>query len=341
VISLRQLAKLCNVSATTASKALKDDPAISQETRQRIRTMAESLNFRPNRLANVIFSGRSQLFAAVVSRSSWEPFNALIEAAEDHAFDRGYGLLVYNTHDNVDREIQCLHHALENRVAGLIVGTANYQANKRHFWEVLEHKVPMVVFNVSLHDEGIVVVQGDNYDAATQSVRHLMDFGHQNIGHLAEPRQAIENTARYEGYRDAMIYGGLVPRGDWMRVCQWSHESGHREALNLLKSHPELTAIYCANDILALGAMEAAREVGRKVPDDLSLAGMGDLLAGRLVEPKLTTVHMNNKEIGRTAVDALLDLQGWDNSKPMPERWQNQLIAGRLVVRDSTGPAPL
>lgn len=338
MISLRKLATLCNVSATTVSKALRDDPSISEATRSRIKTMAESLNYRPNRLANVIFSGRTQLFALLVGRSMQSPLNRLVMAAQDHAFDHGYGLLLYNTNYDINREVACLHHALENRVAGVIVSTVNYHANERHFSEAIEARVPVVVTNAVIRTPNLAMVHGDDPLAARLLVEHLLSLGHRRIGHLAEPRLATEPTGRFEGYRETLISANIAPPRAWTRICQWSLDSGRAEADTLLRDQPDLTALFCANDLLALGALQAAQALGRRVPEDLSLVGMGNSVEG--AQSGLTTIESHHDAIGRAAIDALLELQDWAPTSELPKHWQDCKLPGELIIRTSTAPAP-
>lgn len=338
MISLRELARICGVSATTVSRGLRDDPRISQATRKRIREIAERLNYRPNRLAEVIFSGRVRTFAFIAPDLSKTYAAQILAAAQAHAFANHYAMMAYGSGSDPEKEIECIHHALENRTSGLLVSTTNYAANQRHFKEAQENKVPLVLVNTRILNANIALVHGDDLSAARQSVKHLIQLGHKKIGHLAEPRQEFETTERFQGYSEALIDAGIVPSKKLVRICQWSQDSGREQALDLLSKQSSITALFCANDNIAFGALQAAAQLGLRVPDDLSVCGVGNLPLSQHSHPPLTTYETHHDQVGRSALEALIDLQSWDPDTPLPKKWEDYRIAGELIPRSSSGP---
>jgi DNA-binding LacI/PurR family transcriptional regulator len=336
MLSMRELARLSGVSVATVSKALRQDPSVRPELGARICRIAQKHKYHPNRLVAGIIKGRTRLVAVIQSNMAGAGNNERVSATQDYLREHGYFALVFNTHDEVEREAECIHEAVAHRVAGMIVTTANYDANEKHFWELRQHDIPFVLVSEHAHEIGVPHVHGDDMPVGAQIVSHLAEMGHRRIAFVGGP---VAETQRFLGYRRGLAETGIPFDASLVKPSPWTAEAGLEVMDELLRRRPRPTAVFAANDVIALGVMKSIANAGLNVPRDMSVVGYGNLPFSPYLTPALTTVEEHLEEIGRRSVDVLLGLI--DPSRPRAGRAGNQmLVPAELVIRESTGPAP-
>jgi len=336
MISLRQLAKLCGVSATTVSRGLRDDPRVHSETRAQIKALASAHSYRPNRLVEAVFTGRARMMAVVVSDLTIDPVSHRVAITADLLRARGYATLVFNTHDNPAVEEECLQMAVAMRVAGVIVSPVDYTANEMHYLALRRDKIPFVI--ASEFSPGVAVphLYGDDEKVAAEAVLHLAHLGHRRIAHLAGPAPTLGRGGRYAGYCRGLAQSGLNVDSTLVRVTDWSMQSGAGAMRELLKLRPRPTAVFAATDQIAIGAIEEIRASGLQVPRDISIIGMGDSAQGRMLTPPLTTIENDRSVMARESVNLLFRMIAAKPGESLPRRLLNVTVPGRLIVRGST-----
>jgi LacI family transcriptional regulator len=332
VASLKDIAQQAGVDPSTVSRVLNGDAiSVRPETRARILKVAEQLDYVPNAVARSLRTRRSRTLALLVPDIANPFFPEVIYGAEGAARRAGYHIIVGNTDESYDNELEYVEVLRAQRVDGMILATA---FTEDRLVPVLSRKrVPFVLVNRAVSGTTQYVAVDDRGLAMT-AVRHLADLGHRRIAHITGPLFTATGIGRFHGYRQALNELDLPFRTEYVREGNFRLENGYEEARALLSLPDPPTAVFAANDLVALGVMEAVRDAGLRVPEDVSVVGVNDIPLVSHLTPPLTTVHVPTREMGAAAVDMLLALlAGRFPSAPT-------ILPVSLVVRGSTAPAP-
>lgn len=329
-VSIKDIARAANVSHPTVSRALSHSPLVKGETAERIRQIAASLGYRPSAIARSLASKKTKTIGVVVT-SIADPFIAdVVSGIEETANDHGYSVFLANSNANPEREVRVVHSFHERRVDGILVTASRVGA--LYVPLLSELKVPIVLINNQHPDEFIYSVMIDNLKASTQVMKHLIGLGHRRIAYIGDQAGFLSDTERFAGYRQGLAFAGypflpeLVVHGD-------GKPEGGRQAMDKLLTLPvPPTAVFCYNDMSALGALRALYAHGVKVPDDISLVGFDDLAIASYTSPQLTTVSQPKQQMGRMAMDTMLKLISGVDAKA------NIKVEGALIIRESTAP---
>lgn len=323
--SIRDVARLASVSHQTVSRVLNDHPSIRTETRQRVLDAIRSLDYRPNQAARALASSRTQVIGILSATVGEYGTTSAIVAIEQFARDRGYSISTVNLSDASSEAIGIAVRQLEHeQVAGLIV-----LAPQVRVFNVIGG-FGLTVPVVSLHsdaDGSAESIASDQRIGARVAVEHLVSLGHEEILHIAGPQDWIEAESRMRGYLDAMFEADLsaLPpiRGDW--TADFGHFAGRE-----LSGRRDVTAVFAANDLMAVGLMHGFRDAGVRVPDDICVVGFDDIPVAAHVWPTLSTVRVDFAELGRRAVTHLL--ASIDRQEPPTFA----VLSPELIVREST-----
>jgi LacI family transcriptional regulator len=219
----------------------------------------------------------------------------------------------------------------DHRVDGMIVASSQLSSEG---WEWLSRSpVPVVVANAEPNGPPIRVITSDNVGASRLAVEHLVELGHRRIGYVRGPEQYTAAVPRVEGFRAACADAGLDPSDTPVIGGEGDVRSGDRATTELLARHPDVTAIYCYNDLTAIGVLQALRQAGRRVPDDISVVGMDDIAAASWTAPSLTTVAQRKAEMGRLAVESIIEALEANQRVLMPSVTR---LPATLCAREST-----
>jgi DNA-binding LacI/PurR family transcriptional regulator len=326
--SIRDVARIADVSHQTVSRVLNDHPSIRPVTRQRVLDAMAELHFRPNRAARMLVTSRSRTIGVLAAASGWYygPASS-IAAIENAARDAGYSVTITNvTSIDAASVERALDHLVAEAVEGLVIMAP--QMAVVDAIAQLDVDLPSVTLQAgSQEDQTALAV--DQVGGARLAVAHLLELGHRRIAHIAGPQDWLEAQARLGGYEAELAAHGLAarpsPAGDW------TAESGYRLGLEVLRD-PTVTAVFAGNDQMALGLIHAAQQEGRRVPDDLSVVGFDDIPEAAHFLPPLTTVRQDFAELGRRAIEVLVQRLRGDATAAQP-------IAPELVLRASTAVA--
>jgi DNA-binding LacI/PurR family transcriptional regulator len=293
-----------------------------------IRQIAEREGYRPSAAARSLVTRRTNTIGVVVTNIS-DPFVAgVVSGIEDAAEERGYSVFLANSNAEPEREKRVVRSFEERRVDGIIVTSSRVGA--LHVSMLSQMEVPIVLLNNQHPSEAAYSVMIDNEGGSFAATQHLLDLGHRRIAYIGDRYGHQSDAERLAGYRRAIESVGLELDSALVH-CGDGKPEGAREALAHLLSLPSRpTAVFCYNDMSALGAMHEARSAGLRVPEDLSLVGFDDLYISQYLSPPLTTVRQPMAEMGRLAAKTLLRLL----AKEQPE--QTVKVPGELIVRKST-----
>jgi LacI family transcriptional regulator len=327
---MRDVAKLADVSKTTVSHVINETRNVEDETKQRVLEAIEELDYRPSMVARGLALQRTHTLGLVIVDMTNPFFSELACGVLDEASDQGYDVFVCNSGAKVKAEMRALQSLADHNADGVIIFPS--WRNEEKLKEFAERNRPLVVVNRDFKPQpGIGQIFMDTYKGARLAVDHLAGNGHQAIGMLAGYVAYSPVFRRVRGFGDAMEANDLPVKDGWVRpVAQPTIDQGRRAALELLGQHPELTAIFAYNDLLAMGAVQACREMGRRVPEECAIVGFDDIQMAELFTPSLTTIRVDKYKLGRTAVGLLLKmLEDPENELPPV------FLDVELVVRNS------
>ncbi len=304
--TLREVAAAAGVDLSTASRVLRNDPAVTvrPETRERILRAARALNYWPNLAARALRLRKTLTLALFIPDITNPVFHAVIRGAEQAARAEGYSLLLCHIDERALAERLYLRLVWERRVDGLLLATA--QTRDILIAEVSQSGVPFVLIN--RRAEGVPrYVIADDTVGAQMAVSYLIELGHRSIAHLAGPLTTDTALRRLQGYRQALEQHGLPFASALVEECGFSRPSG-TAGMHRLLSRARPTAVFATNLLVAVGAMIALREVGLRVPEDVSVVGFHNAELAELVSPPLTTVEFPLYQMGYEAAKSLLAL---------------------------------
>jgi DNA-binding LacI/PurR family transcriptional regulator len=334
-VSIKDIAKTAGVSHSTVSRALSDSPLVSEKTKLRIQRLAREMGYSPDAQARSLVMGRTHTVGLVVTTIT-DPFIAeIVQVIERTARDHGYSVILASSDAEPEREIAAVEMLHSKRVDGVVVTSSRIGALYQDHLSRLS--VPVVLVNSHNEQMGSYTfsINVDNRHGASLATKHLVDLGHRRIAYVTGPADHSDDLARLAGYRDTLNLAGigfdptLVVPGNG-KAC------GGGRALPALQALAEPpTAVFCYNDMTAIGLMRAARQDGLDVPQKLSLVGFDDIPFASYVQPPLTTIAQPKSQMGAKAMEMVLNLISSPGATG--EDGSNLVVAGNLVVRESSG----
>jgi LacI family transcriptional regulator len=335
-MTISDVAAEARVSVATVSRVLNDRGyPVRPETRRRVLDAVEKLDFRPNELARGLLLKRTQTVGLVIPDIANPYYPVVSRGVEDVASERGYAVIFCNTDRDADKSERYINVLLQKQVDGLIIaggGTDFTRASARF----AEHGT-RVVF-VGKPSQPWASVHVPNAEGTATAIEHLAELGHERVGFVGGPATLATARDRLIGYRRAVSDHGLAESRSLERAGDFGEQSGYRAAQSLAGETPGPTAIFAANDRMAIGTLAAAADLGLRVPADLSVVGFDDIPLASYLRPALTTVALPAYEMGAAAMRLLLELLHDDDGTTAEPRVVRLPV--RLVVRDSTAPPP-
>jgi DNA-binding LacI/PurR family transcriptional regulator len=325
---MTDVARLAGVSHQTVSRVLNGHPNVREQTRLRVRAAIDQLGYRPNKAARALVTGKSQLIGVIAQNSSLYGPSSLLGAFESAAAEAGFTVSLRRV-KVLDREsiAAAVEHHRDTRVAG-IVAIAPTASAAEALAEV-PAGMPLVTVDGD-PDRPTPLVTVDQFAGAHQATRHLLEAGHQTVWHVSGPPDWFDSDGRVRGWRHALERQGLEEPP--LVAADWSAAAGYK-AGQMLARMPECTAVFAANDHLALGILRAMYERGRHVPTDVSVVGFDDVPEAAYFIPPLTTMRPDFSAVARETLNLLL-AQVSELEVEEPHR----TIAPTLVQRESVGP---
>ena len=326
--TITDVARRAGVSKSLVSLVMRGADHVSPERRQAVNKAAAELGYRPNAMARSLVQRRTHLVGVMVSDLHNPFFADVVAGIQEQAARTGYKVLVNSGNRAAAREADAMETLLQLRADGIILGSPVLDD------EVIgraSREVPIVLVGREAHGPDVDSVTNDDRAGAEVAVEHCVSLGHRRIAHI-DGGHGAGAPARRHGYEAAMKRLGL---GDLVSVVSgtYTEEGGHTGCLLLLAQTPRPTAIFAANDLAAIGALNAIEESGLKVPDDISLVGYDNTSLAALRHISLTTIHQPRVEMGQLALSTLLERVDQDREEP-----RRVVLSPSLVVRASTAP---
>jgi LacI family transcriptional regulator len=337
-VTIVDVARMARVSSGTVSNALSGKRPVAEETRRRILEAIDTLGYQPNLVARGLVNRRTATLGVVAAGLEFYGPSRTLVGIEERANQLGYSLLLNLLHRPDERNVQpVLHDLAARRVDGIIWAVHEVGENRAWLQEEILRDLPPIVFLTMEPRGGILGVNTDNRAAAALATRHLLEQGRSTVGLIAGPQNWWEARERKQGWADALREAGKSPQEMPQVEGDWSPESGRQALLRLLEESPQVEAVFISNDHMALGALATARQLGRRVPDDLAIVGFDNMPESAFFGPPLTTVRQRLRDLGRKAVEVLeQEIQAREGEEEPPVRMTHWL-APELVVRESSG----
>jgi DNA-binding LacI/PurR family transcriptional regulator len=327
--TIKDIARVAQVAPSTVSRALRTDPRISGETTALILRLAQEMGYTPSLAARDLVTQKTNTIGLVISSVSDLFVADVVIGVEQAARSHGYSVFLISSYRDARREEQAVRSLHERRTDGIIV--TGSQIDEGYLALRGRAAQPVVLINCPSFPHSIST---DSLAGACEAVSHLVRLGHRRIAYIANPGSYQANLARAEGYKATLACHELALDDDLIVAEDGTLCGGKAAAQRLLAVPQPPTALFCFNDMMAIGAMCALHEAGRQVPADCSVIGFDDLELAAYCCPPLTTVRQSGGQLGQHAVNMLYALiQGRGDVKP-------EILPATLVVRETTGPAP-
>jgi DNA-binding LacI/PurR family transcriptional regulator len=326
-ITISDVARESGVNVSTVSRALNGTYGVHKDTRKLVRTVADRLGYRPNRVARSLVTGRSHSIALVVSDIRNPFFAEIARGAEDAARVASCDLVLCNSDLDPAKQMHYVESLLDKRVDGILMNSV-WALDRDQQRKLASCPVPIVLLNQAAARSAFCTVRADNEQGGALAAAYLKKLGHRKIAHLSGPRRHGNLTERARGFVRT-----LESSGDPIDPIVLHGTNNFAGAVDLtgklLAAHPDVTAIFAANDAMAFGVIRELMRTGRRIPDDVSVIGFDDVELASVVHPPLTTIHQPIYEVGKAAVEILLRMAGGSKT---PE---HRLFGVSLVERQS------
>ena len=329
-ITIKDIAKELGISVSTVSRALQNHPDISEATKVLVRDCAKRLNYKPNIMASNLRTSKNTTIGIILPEVNHHFFSSVLDGIEQTANEAGYNIIICQTGENVEKEIQSIQTLMASRVAGILAGISKQTHNVQHLQEVINADIPLVLYDRPCPSLRCDQVVSDDYLGAFKAVEYLIQTGCRRIMFFSSPMQLEVAHRRYQGWRDALQRYGMPIDEEMIVTCD-SRAQAIIETPMILKRANKPDAIFCVNDDCASGVLYAAQILGLNIPQDLSICGFSNAPLCRNTFPMLTTVEQHGVEIGKHAIMQLLKRLNGDERIA-----QTEMIATDLIVRETT-----
>ncbi|MET0392255.1 MAG: LacI family DNA-binding transcriptional regulator [Chitinophagaceae bacterium] len=332
--TIADIAKELNTTPATVSRALNNHPRISEETKRSVQQAASRLNYKRNKVASSLRSGKTHLIGVIIPSAEINFFGSVVHGIESVANLQGYNVLLYQSNESRESEEKGLESFLSARVDGILISIAKDTMDYSHLQQIKSRGVPIVFFDRANDDLGIDSVVIDDYKGAFLATQHLIAQGYRRIAHIAGPQHLKNFYDRLKGYLGALQAHKIKPDPSLIYHGNVSIDSGREGARFLLAQGNKPDAIFAAEDFTALGVISALKEQGIRMPEQVGVIGFANELFGEHITPRLSTVDQQTIQMGRSALELLVELIGKKESGG--HRQQKVVLEPLLICRDSS-----
>jgi DNA-binding LacI/PurR family transcriptional regulator len=337
-VSIKDIALAAGVSHTTVSRALRNSPLISEEVRKNIQQITQEMGYVPNTAAQSLKTNRTHSIGLIVTTIA-DPFvGRVVRGIEEVARQYHHSVFLSASYNNPENEMEIIRVFRQRHVDGIIIAAS--KINAEYEQDLLRLDIPIILINhqTETQFQSLHSVCADDYSGARKGVEYLTQLGHRRIGYLGAGNRPRSNRIRLQAYRDVLASSGVEAREEWVAIASPEHHYHSDDVsdgmvLSNMLIQSGVTALFCYNDMLAVGAMLTCRSQGIPVPAKISILGFDDIELAQYLTPPITTIHQPKLRLGQLAMEMLLDLLA---NRPV----ENAVLPTELIVRDSTGPSP-
>jgi len=327
-VTIYDVAKEAKVSISTVSRVINNSPLVKEETRQRVKKVMQKLNYRPNVMARGLMLKKSHTIALILPNSHAPFFSEIIGGVEQVASNYGYNIIIGSDYREKKKQLSFVTFFAEGRIDGLIIMLPRFVG--KDIQTLLNQPLPLVSLGSQVPGLDTSCVLIDNFGGAYEAVQFLINKGHKRIAFISGIFHTKDNTERLQGYKAALKDHGINLRPHYIARGDFLEESGRKTMAELLKVNPRPTAVFAANDNMAIGAMDIIKKSGLKIPDDIAIVGFDDIPLAAYTQPPLTTVRQPMLEMGKVAAEKL-----FKNINNIPDNQKIITLKTDLIIRKS------
>lgn len=331
MITIKDIAAELGISASTVSRALKDHPDISEETKKKVLEIASRDKYRPNPVALSLRSKKSNIIGVVIPQIVHHFFSSVISGIEKVANDNGYNVLISQSNESLQREIHNIQTLMHSRVDGILASKTKETVDFGHFEDIKNNEVPLVFFDRSIDSidaDGVVI---DDESAAYNATEYLIKTGCTRIVHFKGPESLTISKKRLGGYIKALEANNIII-DEQLIIESDSFDLGFESINNLINEGVIFDGVFAVNDLTALGAVSALKKHNVSIPEQVSVIGFTNGIISKMSDPPLTTIEQNGFLMGCKAADLLLDRIKNGNKPP----FKTEIIPTELIIRGTT-----
>jgi len=334
-VTIHDIAKELNVSASTVSRALTDHPRISQSTRETVKRLAARYNYQPNVVASALRRGSSQTVGVIVPRINRNFFANVIGGMEELLATSGFHLMICQTHERMTLEVAAIQTLINARVDAVLLSVSMETTSHDHLRVLSQRGIRLFYFDrvPAGTESGSVVV--DDHLGAYLSVKHLLEQGYKKVIHVSGPDHISIYNSRKAGYLEAMHEAGIEVPPSWILHEPLVQEGGEAAFHTGMRMAEKPDAFFCSGDFAALGILQAARRNGVSIPGDLGVTGFANEPFTAFMEPSLTTVDQRGEIMGRMVAEMFLRCEKEQSGSA---GCKQQVISPELIIRKSSQP---
>ncbi|GLB60321.1 LacI family DNA-binding transcriptional regulator [Cytobacillus sp. NCCP-133] len=325
--TIYDVAREANVSIATVSKVLNNSGRIGEETRGKVMEIIKKLNYQPNKMASALTGKQTYSIGLLIPDLANPFFAELARSIEDQGHQLGYHLIICSTDYNPQKEQKYVDLLKRNKADGIILASGFEQSNIIE--QLINEQIPVAVVARDLPIPIVNTVSNDDFYGGYQAAKHLIDLGHKKIAVIA--RDVWTNRQRLDGYNKALSDANIHYEFPFEYIRESTIEWGKEMATHYLQSADPPTAIFACNDLLAIGAIQAIKEKGLKVPDDISVVGFDNTMIANIADPPLTTIAQSTKNMGKH----VMDLINKEITEGITDKTRLALLP-KLITRKST-----
>lgn len=335
-ITLKDMAQRLNTSVATISRALKDKPDISAEMREKVKALAKQLNYQPNPVALNLKYHKSQTIGVVIPKVVHFMFSTMISGILEEAEKYGYNVLISESNQKYDREVRIVGDFMRGKVDGLIICFSNQTRNFAHIEQVLNAAIPLIMLDKSTDALTADQVVVDDYEGAFAAVEHLIEQGYQCIAHINGNETLHHSHARMLGYIDALKKHNIpFDENLIFKAEEFTIEEGWTLGKKITNYSPQPDAIFSISDEILIGVHQFLKSENIKIPEAIGLVGFSDTLMASVIEPPLSSVWQPGYDMGRLAVQRLMELIKAEEND-LPTRAKTHTLKTKLIIRKSS-----
>jgi len=331
--TIHDIAEKLNITASTVSRALKDHPRISSETKKAVLRVAQKLNYQPNHIAAALRNGKSNIIGIIVPTVDRSFFSSVIRGIEEIANTSHYNVMICQSYDIYKKEVATVEALLNARVDGIIASHGKETKDFSHFLKAKERGVPVILFDRYNNDLEVSQVVIDDYLGAYKATEHLIQQDCKRIAHFTSTLNISIFTERLRGYREALVNNGLKYDESMVISSNLQAEDGRNSMLQLLKLAEIPDGIFSASALSIAGAMQVLKEKNIKVPEEVALIGFSNESFMLFTEPPITAVDQHSMRMGNAAAEIFLEEVSSHRLKFIP---QKIVLKPELIVRQSS-----
>lgn len=328
--TIKDIAKTLQISTSTVSRAMRNAPDVSVETRMAVQSLSEKLNYQPNRLALSLQKNQTHTIGVLVPNLDYV-LSSMIKGIDEVALEAGYTVMVCQSNESFGREIVNTRRLLDSIVDGFLVCVSSETKTFEHIKKIKDKNLPMVIFDRLCPDLSAPLVIIDNMDGGFQATEHLIEQGYKRIAILAGPKNLTISNLRLDGYLAAHKKHKRKHDPELIVHCDFNQQYAYNATLDLLSKKQRPDAIFTISDRMAIGAMLAIKEKGLKMPKDIGLVGFNNEPVTSLVTPGISSVDQPGFELGKTAAKLFIERMHNENMDDV-----EIILKPRLVLRESS-----